>query len=250
MNNQEARFILAAYRPNGQDAGDPRFAEALKQAQTDPQLKDWLATSLEWDAKVGEALRANPVPPSLKASILAGQKIIAMPQVRTRVRWMAAAAALTLLGLAGAMLTVRHFEKPSFAALRQELPEVMASFKDLQLKTADFGEIQRYLASQGAHKDLQVPEELADLPSIGCRVLDWHDRKVALVCFRTGEPQGQVAHLLVIDARDLRDAPDTRPTSTEQEAWSTAGWRQGNHVYLLATAAAGPSAHSLLSPAL
>ena len=32
MNNQEARFILGAYRPDGRDASEPRFAEALAQA--------------------------------------------------------------------------------------------------------------------------------------------------------------------------------------------------------------------------
>jgi len=38
MNNQEAKFILAAYRPGGQDASDPLFAEALEQVRRDP---DW-----------------------------------------------------------------------------------------------------------------------------------------------------------------------------------------------------------------
>ena len=33
MDNREAKFILGAYRPNGQDAGHPRFSEALEQAR-------------------------------------------------------------------------------------------------------------------------------------------------------------------------------------------------------------------------
>jgi hypothetical protein len=249
MKNEEAKFILAAYRPDGQDAGDPRFAEALMQAQIDPQLKEWLNASLEWDAKVGKALRASPVPPNLKASILAGQKVIAMPQARTRVSWMAVAAALVLLGLAGGMLTYHHFEKPSFAELQHELPEFMAGIKGLQLMTDDLDEVRAYLDAQDAHGDLEVPEGLQGLPSMGCRVFDWHDRKVALVCFRTSERQGRVAHLLVMDVKDFRDAPDTQLAIAEQDAWSTAGWRQGNHVYLLATAPGGPAARSLVRPA-
>ena len=34
MKNQEAKFILGAYRPDGRDAGDPAFTEALAQAET------------------------------------------------------------------------------------------------------------------------------------------------------------------------------------------------------------------------
>ena len=43
MTNQEAKFTLSAYRANGQDAGDPAFAEALAQAKQDPALGAWLA---------------------------------------------------------------------------------------------------------------------------------------------------------------------------------------------------------------
>lgn len=32
MSNNEAKFVLAAYRPNGRDAGDPAMADALQQA--------------------------------------------------------------------------------------------------------------------------------------------------------------------------------------------------------------------------
>jgi hypothetical protein len=38
MTNEEAKFILGGYRGNGRDASDALFAEALKQAQTDPAL--------------------------------------------------------------------------------------------------------------------------------------------------------------------------------------------------------------------
>ena len=41
MNNQEAKFILGAYRPGGRDAVDPMFSEALAQAGRDPELRAW-----------------------------------------------------------------------------------------------------------------------------------------------------------------------------------------------------------------
>jgi hypothetical protein len=39
MDNREAKFVLSAYGPGGQDAGDARFAEALEQVRRDPMLE-------------------------------------------------------------------------------------------------------------------------------------------------------------------------------------------------------------------
>jgi len=75
MDNREAKFILGAYRPNGQDAGDPRFSEALEQARRDPILERWFLDSLAFDAAITEKLRATEVPPGLRESILAGVKV-------------------------------------------------------------------------------------------------------------------------------------------------------------------------------
>lgn len=246
MNNAEAQFILAAYRPDGQDAGDPHFADALKQAQADPQLQTWLAASLDWDARVSAALRAAAVPPHLRDSILLGHKVVPMSRFRLRVPWIAAAAAVVLLGLVGSLFTVHHLNTPSFTTLQQELPQVMTRVKGLDLVTSDLDKIKSHLVSRKAPADLHVPEKLRDLPCLGCGVVAWHERKVALICFRLDEPEGQVAHLLVMDVRDLRDLPGLLPSSVEQPPWSIAGWRDERNAYLLATASGGKSAQSLL----
>ena len=52
MKNQEAKFILGAYRPDGQDAGDPVFAEALSQAERDPDLRTWFERGRKFDTTV------------------------------------------------------------------------------------------------------------------------------------------------------------------------------------------------------
>jgi hypothetical protein len=41
MTNESAKFLLSAYRPNGTDAHDPVFKEALEQAPCDPELATW-----------------------------------------------------------------------------------------------------------------------------------------------------------------------------------------------------------------
>ncbi len=72
MNNDEAKFILAAYRPNGQDATDPLFAEPLAQARRDPELQAWLDTQLAFDAAVAAKLHDLQPPLGLRDTLLAG----------------------------------------------------------------------------------------------------------------------------------------------------------------------------------
>src|SRR6266852_9182231 len=75
MDNHEAKFILSAYRPGGQDAGDPRFVEALEQARRDPMLEQWFRDSVAFDSAMTDKLRAIEVPADLRQNILVGVKV-------------------------------------------------------------------------------------------------------------------------------------------------------------------------------
>jgi hypothetical protein len=80
MNNEEAKLILQAYRPGGQDANDPRFREALEQAQRDPELARWFTNEQALDSRISGRLKASITPPAhLKASLIAQQKSSAPP---------------------------------------------------------------------------------------------------------------------------------------------------------------------------
>ncbi|HZL45889.1 MAG TPA: hypothetical protein VFC28_06650, partial [Opitutaceae bacterium] len=72
MNNEQARFLLRAYRPSGRDAGDPAFADALRQAQGDPALGTWFAGEQAFDAAVAAKMRALAPPAGLREAILTG----------------------------------------------------------------------------------------------------------------------------------------------------------------------------------
>ena len=41
MDNKTAKEILGAYRPNGSDALDETFKDALQHAERDPESKAW-----------------------------------------------------------------------------------------------------------------------------------------------------------------------------------------------------------------
>jgi hypothetical protein len=72
MDKEEARFILRCFRPDGADAENPDFAEALAWAAKDRELGDWLAHERASDADFATALNAVTIPSSLREEILAG----------------------------------------------------------------------------------------------------------------------------------------------------------------------------------
>ena len=75
MDKEEARFILRCFRPDGADAGNPDFAEALAWAAKDRELGDWLAHERSRDADFANALNAVTIPTALREEILAGLAI-------------------------------------------------------------------------------------------------------------------------------------------------------------------------------
>ncbi|HEY5991804.1 MAG TPA: hypothetical protein VIU10_04430, partial [Candidatus Udaeobacter sp.] len=102
MDNREAKFVLSAYRPGGQDANDPRFSEPLAQARHDPVLERWFQDSIAFDAAVTEKLCAVTVPPDLRDNILAGAKV-SRPLRSPFVKW-AVAAALISMAILGSVI--------------------------------------------------------------------------------------------------------------------------------------------------
>lgn len=72
MDKEQARFILSSYRPDGADAHDPDFTEALRLAMEDRDLGEWLANERAFDASFSQALHTLPLPDCLRENILAG----------------------------------------------------------------------------------------------------------------------------------------------------------------------------------
>lgn len=71
MDNEEAKFILQSFRPDGADASDPAFAQALAVAAEDREVGEWLARERATDAAFAAALGRVAIPDDLRESILA-----------------------------------------------------------------------------------------------------------------------------------------------------------------------------------
>lgn len=77
MDNDQAKFILRSFRPDGADVDDSEFAEALTLALTDRELSAWLADERAFDSQFANALAAVELPENLRHDILgclAGQR--------------------------------------------------------------------------------------------------------------------------------------------------------------------------------
>lgn len=72
MDKEQARLILGSFRPDGADAADPDFAEALHLAAADRELGEWLARERARDAEFSEALARVEIPENLREEILFG----------------------------------------------------------------------------------------------------------------------------------------------------------------------------------
>jgi hypothetical protein len=71
MDREQARFILRSFRPDGADAADPDFAEALRLAMEDRELGEWLASERAFDSAFANALVAVDLPAHLREDIMA-----------------------------------------------------------------------------------------------------------------------------------------------------------------------------------
>lgn len=235
MNNEEAKLILQAYRPGGQDANDPQFREALEQAQRDPELARWFANEQALDSRISAKLKASVTPPAhLKSQLLAQRKIVRPVAWWRQPAWQLAAAACVALLVTIAAVWLKPGHSPGFAQYRNEMAEFAGHKLDrLDLMSHDVAEVRRWLSQKESHGDLVIPAGLDGRPSLGCRLLEWKGQKVSLICFELANKQ--VAHLLVIDRTALKGAPTESPVFNQVGDVATVSWSRGDKTYVVAS---------------
>jgi len=245
MNNEQAKFILRAYRPGGRDAGDAIFGAALQQAQLDPALGAWFAREQALDAAVAAKVRAVAPPAGLREAILAGARMstprpAAAPRPRWRpAAWLAIAAAVVVL--LTVVATRWYPAAPGPAPLDQ-----MARFALADPLSAHTGPHADKLGTFGAW--LQNPAsrisavsgvDLAQLQAEHCRAVTVAGHEVFEICFQR---DGSWYHLYIARAGDFGgNAAAGVPEFLEQGGRSVATWTSRGLAYVLMTGG-GPDA--------
>ncbi len=236
MNNDHAKLILSVYRPHGQDAPDPFFAEALKHAKRDPSMSSWLREQQRFDDAVSSALASIPAPADVKAMI----KTTMGASAGRRWRWwsMAAAAGLAVF-LSATALVFKMKERPGGLALPEhasaaELAANLAEHhRSIGLMSQDYARVRNWIAERGGPLPDGLPPGLANLMVLGCETWQTTRGRVSLVCF-VGERK-QVVHLYIFEnAAEHPGLPGISQPRIEREGnWSLALWENAGRAYVL-----------------
>lgn len=242
MNNEEARLILHAYRPGGEDAGDPFFTEALEQARRDPELGRWLADQRTFDDRMRVALQTEFPPPGLRDAIRLTRKVASFPPATRRPMWqhpgLLALAATLIAILAVTALFVTQTDRDrtgqmTVAGFTERVLDLKESGGiSLGKMSSDPAEIRAWLAERGAPSNFELPPGMRNVPGLGCQSYTLDGAKVSLICFMLG--QDQIVHLFVVDKGALQDAtPDNRPTVHTENGHAWATWTSGGKSFVL-----------------
>ena len=233
MNRDEAKALLELYRPGGRDAADPRLAEALALAGTDPELALWFARELAFDARVRQSLGGTPVPAQLKTAILAGGQVLERLAWWQQVNWLrvATCAAVMLVG-AGFFLFNLNRAEGMIAATQEAIAVVEMRAGHLPLQTNNLDSIRAYLAKCHAPYDFQLPKHLSKIPVVGCTLVGVQVQTASVIRFRIAG--GTSLTLVVTDQMEDDDIPADGSLKLIQDGErATAIWNQNGKTYMV-----------------
>lgn len=229
MNNDEAKFILRAYRPGGGDAQDPRLAQALEQARRDPALGAWFERECAHDAAVAAKLRLIAPPAELRTAILAGANFTSRRSARWRVpAWIGMAASVAVI-FAAAFFWLQPAQAEDFSDFAMDYASGPFRLSNHQ---EDLDKLQAWLAERQAPLPLRIPSGCQKLQALGCKTVEYRGKNISLICFE----RGREFHLFVArraDYPNLRECPE--PEFKSKGKWASAHWSDSENCYVLAT---------------
>lgn len=242
MDNDYAKLILQAYRPNGEDARDPFFSEALEQARLDPALRSWFAEQQAHDERVRQAIQGIIPPRELRDMIVLTQKIAPFPLWASRQKQpytilLAIAACVAFLLVVGGLLRPGADRDKDHAATFASLTNQVLDLKrhdriNLGETSTDPAKLRAWLAERGAPSDFKIPPGLRGVPSLGCQSYVINGVNVSLVCFTLGPDQ--IVHLFIMDKGAIKDAPtDATPSVRTDDGVAFVTWSAGGKSYVL-----------------
>lgn len=236
MNNQEARFILEAYRPDGHDATEPMFAEALAQAEHDPELRAWFERQRKFDATIASKLREFAPPPELRGAILAGVRA-SQPRRRwwANPMWLAAAAAIALIAAVSVTLTRSRSTKAATELAAFAINDLANAHDEHEGEPPLLAGVQAQLADARLPITTSVGLDLDELQRKNCRSVKVGGRDVFEICFKR---DGTWYHLYAARRVDFPTGMvDAKSMLTSRGEYASTAWADSKNVYALVTRA-------------
>ena len=232
MSNNEAKFVLGAYRADGSDAEDATFAAALAQAKSDPALGAWFARAQAHDAAMAAKLSEIAPPAGLREAILAGARASRAPKTARRfpTMWLALAASVAVLLTATLAVwpgraAAGTAQLTAFAVADAAHPEKHGSHGDA------VGGLQVMMSQPTTRLSGALPVDFAAMRSTGCRTLSFAGHDVLELCFQR---DGAWFHLYIVNNADFPAMAKETATDFEQQAGAgSASWTDGVHRFVV-----------------
>jgi hypothetical protein len=240
VNREEAKEILLLYRHhNPADEGDTTVAEALALAKRDPELAQWLETHCAREFVLRDKFRQIPVPEGLKEQIISEHAASRRPAPRRRQLVLTAAMAIAM-ALSAAAFWVNH--RPpvddNLPIFQSQMARNALSPYPMDKLSNDDGAIRDYLKANNAPADYALTAGLNQAALSGCAVEGWGNKRVSMICFRTGRPLPADVKsdlwLFVVDQQSVKDAPaDSSIHIARINRLVTATWARDGKLYFL-----------------
>lgn len=237
MTNDDAKFILRAYRSDGRYRHDPLFHDALERAHRDPALMQWLADEQSLDEVVAEKLDGIDPPSGLREAILVGARASRQPQRAwwRHPAWLGAAAALAIIAAAPFFHRPGATNRPVVTAtqLAQAGLDDMIDHHAEHIEfvfSPDLKSFQTELASYSEPYSAGYEINLEELAGVKCRTVGVEGLTAHEICFLR---DGTWFHLYVVSAPG--DSPDTegKPVFAEHDGYAAASWIRNGLAYAL-----------------
>jgi hypothetical protein len=234
MNNEEAKFILRGYRPNGADAHDAAIREALEQVERDPALRAWFANEQAFDAAVSAKLGAVTAPAGLREALMAGGRVSNLSERRTE--WWRSPVVLATAASIAVVFSATLALWPKQAAAGTGLAEHILT--DLSKGGTHMGfhgteALQAMLGDPANRLARGLPIDFEALKKAGCRTVTYEGREVLEVCFNRG---GIWFHAYIGRRGDFPGISDTA-SFVDRGGSTVATWADEAYVYLVASKA-------------
>lgn len=243
MTIQQAKELLALYRPGTADADDPDFAPALQLCEQEPDLKQWFDEHCAVYQSLRSKLKEIPVPEGLKEQIIAERKT---PKVHHPAFWNSRRRRATAAGLAviaaAVILFVQWYEPPEdtgFTGFRRRMISTALRSYGMDFQTENPKRIRDYLKENHAISDYALPSGLNSAQIVGCLATTWQDQPASMICFKTGKPlhppQNSDLWLFVVNSKSVPGAPETaNPLVQRIHGVTAATWTENGKTYVLA----------------
>jgi hypothetical protein len=231
VTSEEAKRILAFYRPGDTETSDSRMSEALAQARKDPKLATWFGQHCAELAqlppqapvfKPEQVVKTLPPPP---------KPAVEGPVVKPASKRRLAVTILLVLAIAGIVIWHMTPSPPenSLTSYRDRMARLVQRSYPMKIAVTDPAQLRDYFRTNLA--DFPMPKGLEKFPARGAAVFTWHSQPVALMGLDAGQNTG--LYLFAIKRSVFPNPPRGGTTDFLQVGnLMTAMWVSTNNAYI------------------